>query len=275
MLKRYICPDGKEIDVEKCLKKCRLKNRCLPYPYLKVVASNREYKGKVSVTQGLNGTRYNYFNIIKDIAERPHDYAFTTLGTNHHTLMEENVGEGFNGEWNQTEYYTGTPDYYDSNEKILWDFKTYKSFKIKKLLGIGFDDDGNEVIDENLAEREHEAMQLNAYRIMLEAKGIEIKKMMLCVTNKDYRKPYTPKKAETKRKVFPDKIVTVELPRIEDNIIMEFYKQKTEELNYALKHKKLPTICSDAERWNGLRCKSYCPHFKECELELKPDEELF
>lgn len=292
MLTEFICKDGKKIKCEKCLEECSMGKRCLPYPYLKAVSRVRSYTGKVSASQAGNGTRYTYLNYTIDFAEDPKDKAFTTLGTNHHILMEDHVGEGENGHYMEHEFFTGTPDYYHKKEKILWDFKTYKTYKIKKILGAKsewIEDPSGETysrggrtktgrvykkgdpklieqitIDPELADNKVEALQLNAYRIMMEAEGYEIKEMKLCCTNKDYMEGS-----------IVGKIEVVDIPFIDDAIVIEFFKKKTEELAKHMKSKTLPPICSDEERWGGKRCESYCQFKHICEIELQRDDELY
>jgi hypothetical protein len=174
----------------------------------------------------------------------------------------------------------------------LWDFKTYKTYKIKKVKGVvskwindpsgatygraGKTATGRvykkgdpkliEVpeVDESKADCKVEALQMNAYRIMLEAEGVEIKEMKLCCTNKDYR-------AES----VIDKIEIVNIPYIEDDVVIEFFKKKTEDLNKHLAEGTVPPICSEEERWGGRRCNGYCEFQEQCEIELQKDDDLY
>lgn len=293
---KYICPDGIHIPVVDCLDKCRCKERCLAWPYLKFVSLQRTHKGKVSVTQGLNGTRLNYLILTKDYSIRPKSAAFTTLGTDHHALMEEFQGaEGQNGFLLETEYYFGTFDFYDKKEKVLWDFKTFKEYKVKRIKGIvsvwvddlsgarykksGETKSGRKynkgdimqietaVIDESKMDCTHESMQLNAYRIGLERLGYEVKEMKLQMTVKDHH-----------ARSILEEIEIVTLPKIDDEFILQHYKEKTEELNHALRTKEMPPLCSHKERWNDSgydrRCREYCPFWDVCKSELMTDEEF-
>ena len=44
MLKGFYCPDNEPIEVEDCLQKCRLGERCLTLPTLRLLSKEREQK---------------------------------------------------------------------------------------------------------------------------------------------------------------------------------------------------------------------------------------
>lgn len=293
MLTHFICPPDKEqCRVEDCLNKCRLGQRCLPYPYLAAVSATRDYKCKVSASQAGNGVRYMYLNITTPHAAEPAEMAFTTLGTSHHTLMEGFQGPGQNGFFMENDFMSGTFDYFDPIEGVLWDFKTYKIYKVKKVKGIVMKwepDPSGEVYsrggktktgreykkgdpkliqvrteDPSQCDYDNEALQINAYRILAKEHGIDVKSMRLCMTVKDYMQDCG-----------LEPIEIVELPFIDDEIVLNWFREKTEALNHHLVEGTLPPICTDKERWNGRRCKDYCKFNYICEMELRPDEELF
>jgi len=53
-----------------------------------LMSRRREWKGKISATQGLNGTRMEYLKLTHEYSEKPTDRAFALLGTFHHLKMQ-------------------------------------------------------------------------------------------------------------------------------------------------------------------------------------------
>ena len=88
---RYLnCPDGVRRHINVCLDKCpRPEGRCLSLPTLISVSRQREWTGKPSTTQLINGTRLAYLQIVHDYAVDPFDRAFALLGTRHHMRLEK------------------------------------------------------------------------------------------------------------------------------------------------------------------------------------------
>jgi len=126
-LKYALCPDGEQVEVEACLKRCRRpEGRCLTLPTLHAVLRERE---KVvwgcpncgreitsqdeeflrveerpmicpdcrkemdlvylpSTTELLNGTRLSFLKLTKPYTVDPMERAFALLGTRHHQRLE-------------------------------------------------------------------------------------------------------------------------------------------------------------------------------------------
>jgi hypothetical protein len=78
--KYFICPDGEQIEIEKCLSigGCRMKERCATLPYLRLVGYDREWKGVTPSAAG-NGARYLYLKATVDYAINPYDRVWAAL----------------------------------------------------------------------------------------------------------------------------------------------------------------------------------------------------
>ncbi len=135
MLKRFVCPDGEQIEVSACLSPggCRMNRRCATLPYLRTIASERPWRG-VTPSMAGSGPRLIYLRQVTDYAVSPDSRAFAALGTAVHgklsfrqlnVLVEERLDDG---------KISGTADILEEDEEesgkyILTDYKTYASFK--------------------------------------------------------------------------------------------------------------------------------------------------
>ena len=98
MLREYICPDGEKVRIEECLQGCRLRSeleggRCLSRRVLKAISDRREWTGKPSVTQLINGTREEYLKITRDYAARPQELIPALFGSCCHAYLERYADE--------------------------------------------------------------------------------------------------------------------------------------------------------------------------------------
>lgn len=98
-LAKFRCPDGANIDIPKCLDKCRLGNRCLTRSTLAVIAQDRPWTGVPHVTQLLNGTMLEYLKISNPYTIDPKSRAFALLGSSHHKLLEVGTRQGVRMVW--------------------------------------------------------------------------------------------------------------------------------------------------------------------------------
>ena len=150
---RFKCQDGGEIQIEDCLKECRLKGkinpvtrepyvpfgRCLSVPTLRAISSQREWTGKPSTTQLLKGTREVYLMLTKEYAIDPKSMMFALHGTNTHTVLEGGTVDGDLAEQRLDDgISTGAFDYWSpENGGTLFDYKTYSSFVAARDMGLG------------------------------------------------------------------------------------------------------------------------------------------
>jgi len=192
----------------------------------------------------------------------------------------------------------------EGGTNILIDYKTSGSYVVAKALGIFFEEvptvdpiteqlvlyktgprkgkprtHKERRIDPKLADVRDWALQLNNYRMRLEKE---------CVKGPDgkfYRKDENPPKDSSKFKVNRIKaqvivrdgntmmalsrgidrnIYLIDIPRIPDEQVKEYFKRKTDDLLQALKQGYWSTPCNDIERWEGKKCQEYCPVNKFC-----------
>lgn len=280
MLTRYKCPDGKEREISQCLNGCITNERfecgrCLSYRMLREMASEREWSGMPTVTQLLSGTRAEYLKITKEYAVTPQSMIAAYLGSSCHAQLEQAADEGRmlreKRLLDPTGTYTGQFDCYDTQEKILYDTKTYGSYKAAQVLGVEAQKKAmlNPATGEfvltprgkmryeksyvrTVRKMREVTLQLNAYRIMLEAAGYPVKEMRLEIIVRDGGTWLA-----KDRGVFQNAYL-VKINRVSDRWLQRFMLAKARMLTEALKAKKMPPPCRPIECWGGLKCKDFC-----------------
>src|SRR4030042_4644218 len=88
-LQWFLCPDKEVTTIKDCLQHCRMVERCLTLPTLKLISTEREWAGKPSTTQLLNGTMYEFLKLTQPYCVDPDSRAFSLAGTKHHAALEE------------------------------------------------------------------------------------------------------------------------------------------------------------------------------------------
>ena len=105
-------------------------------------------------------------------------------------------------------------------------------------------------------------MQLNDYRMKLEAIGFPVKRLMVFAMIRDTG--WMAKKAGITKPWY-----WLEVNRISDRWVSRYMAEKKHRLDTAIKTGTLPQTCSVSERWQDRRCKGYCavafacPHGKQ------------
>lgn len=287
MKTKFICPDNREVSIKDCLEKCRFKTRCVSVPTLKLCAEEREWKGKPSCTQLLNGTREAYLKITKNYAESIDKQMFKILGTVAHNALDDGSKESEA----RLELWgiTGITDRIDNQMNsdgthTLIDYKTCGSFKVKKALGIikkklGIlkDTFGKPVLykrginkgkpkqqeewlrDEDSVDMREWELQLNFYRIAWEKKtGKKIKDMYIEAIIRDGGC-----KAAAITGVDRN-VYLIPVKKLEDKEVYLFFTRKRDLLLGYLESSSLPQLCSDTECWEGRKCLDYCTVWKHC-----------
>lgn len=283
---KFICPDGETCEIEKCLERCRIEGdfsagRCLSHRTLTAISEQRKWRGTPSATQLLGGIREAYLKITKDYPLDPQSSIFALFGTGCHAFLESYLeNEKMVVEKRLTDptgTYSGQFDCYDGKRKILYDVKTYGSFKTAKLLGLV---KNKEVMyDENGKVRKYRngktmyktwfsighrgvfdvAVQLNAYRIMVENAGYPVEDMQVEVFTRD-----AGTFSARDRGIFTNAQL-VRIGKISDHWIQKFFLTKAKRLKEAIEKKELPPVCSYRERWGDRKCEGYCPVWMHCD----------
>jgi len=279
----FECPDGEKIQIEKCLETCRMGARCVSKPTLLLMSKRRTWRGKISATQGLNGTRMEYLKLTRPYSERPVDRAFALLGTFHHLRMQGvSVPESLTEEWMEDEAGTGIFDCYDAEEKTLYDYKTCGCYKINRALG-------KIKTEEVIPEGDPDAgvyksgprkgqprtrvvwsmgepdifewqMQVSRYAWMLRDAGFEVERAIIQATARDYN-AQNARQYGLNRQIY---LIPIDiLPR---DVVMAYYLEKQNALRSALEKNEMPPPCSPRETWEGRRCAGYCPVWHYCDV---------
>mgnify|MGYP001566944621 CR=1 FL=1 len=143
MLEWFRCPDGELITISDCLmcvSSCRYGETCLSQPTRYEISREREWSGKPSTTQLLNGTMLEFLKLTKPYAIDPDGMMFALLGTRHHQQLEESAKAlGLPTEVALTGDDRDIIDLLepdDSGGYILTDMKTWGSYRVAKALGV-------------------------------------------------------------------------------------------------------------------------------------------
>ncbi len=282
----FTCPDGFGIRIEDCLKKCRMDcGRCVSKPTLIAMAAGRRpWEGKISATQGINGTRLEYLKIRHDYAEAPVSRAFALLGTFHHAKHEKlEIPEALQEEFMEDDLGTGFFDYYDPEEKTLWDFKTAGAYKVVKALGFEkMEIPTEEIYKSGPKKGQHKTrpewrrgtpdfwewqMQLSRYAWMIQDAKFPVERCLVQATVRDYS-AMTSKTYGLDRQIY-----VIEVPMLPREEVVSFYLQKQQALLDALFDGEMPPPCNDRETWDGRRCAGYCPVWRWCDVGVKAHEQ--
>jgi len=282
----FICPDEQQIEITQCLNNsCRIASdlpggRCLTARTLRLIADRRTWKGIPSVTQLLKGTRECYLEITKNYALNPQDSIFAVHGTKVHSFLDLYTGMGELGE--ETMHHdaiSGTFDCYDGDTQTLYDTKTWGSYKVQKALGMYQIDvptgevyktnckSGNkgdpktrkEWRDDGMKNRLDTAIQLNKYRMSLEALGFPVKTMVIEALVRDGGLLVAGMRG------IKSNAAIILINRISDGWIKKYMDAKKDSLLAALEQKTMPPKCRIKERWNNRKCERYCNVKEYCE----------
>ena len=292
---KFKCPDGQTIEIQRCLenKGCRMSSRCATLPYLRLVGFDREFKG-VSPSSAGNGARQIFLKATTDYIVDPADRVWASIGTGTHGKLSihEYTNNVLSEEVLSDELMQGISDVLEQDEDgsgfILYDYKTWGSFKVAKAIGLYIektekpilDAEGNPVllksgenkgkpktvtekkiiIDPEKADLRGEELQLNRYRIFFEKKGFPISKMIIQAIPRDGNTYIAENRGIDKT------IYLVPIKRLPDEDVLNYYKQLSDRVNAAIRTGITPEMCNSWETWEGRRCKGYCEVSEECFL---------
>lgn len=279
----FICPDGEKISIEECLSEggCRMKDRCASRTYLQMAASQRPWTGTPSTTQLISGTMLSYLRIKEPYYVAPDDRAFMLHGTLAHAKLTYDdeysiVEEKLQGEGTEV---TGIFDIYqvENGKATLIDTKTSGSYKVVKALGFYQEKEPTgkfyksgprkgqpkfrkvtKQSDEHIDRWEWE-LQLNMYRIQLERQGFPVHRLQIQCIPRDGG-THIAKSRGVNRNLY-----LFDINRLDDEIVLEYFKRKRRALLYALKY-GWSKPCNADENWDGIRCARYCEVAQFCPL---------
>ena len=281
----FSCPDGKSILFAQCLQTCRLQYRCMFLSTLQKLAQLNQHRKPFSVTELLCGTREAYLKRITNYAISPQEEANALVGTAVHQLHEQinptqNIlteqrlhGTLFHG---QFDCYGALLD----EQHTLGDFKVTSSYKLSRALGFykkeiptsevfktgprkGAFKTVKEWRYDGVRHQKDWAIQLNAYRMLLEQEGHSVSDMVIQAFCRD-----NGLKAATERNL-QQAIYLLPIRRISNRWLTRYFQAKRQTLESALATKTLPPVCRSKERWGDRKCLGYCAVAATCPYALQ------
>ena len=284
-LEYFICPDKDVSPISSCMAKCRMGERCLTLPTLKLLSSERVWEGVPSTTQLLNGTMYEFLKLTVSYGVDPDSRAFMLAGTRHHAALEDVAKElGLPSEI----ALSVDRDIFDLLELdedgglVLTDMKLWGSYRVAKVLGLvetgkrpdpsgatykttsRFGTAGSPKMVPVFQSMPQEAdnwdseMQLNNYRVMLEDRGIPIKRMQLQVTVRDGGLQVARGRGVERN------TNRIQEPKLDDDMVREYFSDKAAALIEAMNSGEWTLPCNDHESWDGTRCDRFCEVWHHC-----------
>jgi hypothetical protein len=230
-------------------------------PLLEAIAKGqRPWTGQPSVTQLISGTRCEYLKIVSKYSADPDRCIPALWGTKTHLKIQASSEKGdeyLTEEGLVWEGIVGHFDLYyiDNKNHVLCDYKTTGSYKVAKSIGFT-DSKSGKYTPADVWEWQ---LQLNMYRLMLQATGFPVDRMLIQVFVRD---------GETylaKQRGIHGYSRLIEISPLPDDQVKRYFIDKKERLLFAIKEKQLPPPCDDRERWDGEKCKSWCDVRSYCD----------
>ena len=272
---KFICPTGQQVPIAKCLESCTMRERCMFLPTLRAVAKSLD-RGlpEATVTELMSGTREVYLKKSSNYAVDPQATLYALHGQSFHNINENHTEGDILSEIRlQDKITSGKFDLYgkilDNNEGVLGDLKVTSSYKLAKALGIyKVDVPTGEVYKtgakkgqpKTRKEFRHDgvklvmdwAIQLNYYRMLLEASGFTVKRMVIQAMCRD-------NSLRTAAELGIDRpVYIIPINKISDRWLVRYFSAKAKKLKTALTDHKLPQVCSHRERWHNRKCLEFC-----------------
>ena len=278
---KFICPDGKRIDIADCLCSCPNQQRCMFLPTLRAVAKSLERKiFEPTVTELIAGTRETFLKKTTDYAVEPSSILYDLHGQAVHSINERHTqGSILSEERLKDEITSGKFDLFgkilDADDGVLGDLKITSSFKLMKALGIYKQKvDTGEVYKSGLKKGQPKfrtelrydgvrdlldwAIQLNYYRMLLERAGFKVNRMVIEALCRDSGLRIATERGITKS------VYIIPINKISDHWLQLYFQHKAKLLREAIATKTLPPICSYRERWGNRKCLGYCAARENC-----------
>lgn len=280
---QFICPNRDKIGIEQCLSLCPHHIRCMGKPTLEAVADSVKDRGlgrKYSVTELINGTRELYLKKTTDYAVDPQDQIFAMHGTAVHSICESCSSSALLTEVRlSNELYTGQIDAYGdllgNGKRILLDYKVTSSYKAFLALGYyKIDEPTGEVYKSGFKKGMPKirkvlkvdgvrhilqwAVQVNAYRMLLEQHNFKVDDMYIQM----YVRDYSLRIADERNIDKP--IYLLKVKKISDIWLQRYFSIKKAMMDRAMESRSIPAFCRKSESWNGRKCEKYCAVFEAC-----------
>lgn len=278
---KFICPNGQRIRITDCLSSCPNSQRCMFLPTLRAVANSLDRKiSEPTVTELIAGVRKTYLKKTSAYAVEPASVLYALQGQAIHSINELNTqGDILSEERLKDEITSGQFDLYgkilDADEGVLGDLKITSSFKLMKALGIyKVKIDTGEVYKSGLKKGQLKfrtelrydgvrdlldwAIQLNAYRMLLESAGFSVNRMIIQAICRDASLRIAAERGIDKS------VYLIPINKISDHWLTRYFQHKAKLLHNAIESKTLPPVCSYRERWGNRKCLAYCAARENC-----------
>ena len=292
---KFICPDGKRIRIDDCLRSCP--KRCMFLPTLRAVVKSLDRKlSEPTVTELIAGIRETFLKKTTDYAVDPASILYALHGQAVHSINERHTqGEILSEERLKDDITSGQFDLFgkilDADDGVLGDLKVTSSFKLMKALGIyKVKVDTGEIYKSGLKKGQPKfrselrydgvrdlldwAIQLNYYRMLLERVGFKVNRMFIQALCRDSGLRIAAERGITKS------VYIIPINKISDHWLQRYFLHKAKLLRDAINSNTLPPVCSVRERWNDRKCLGYCaarencPHAQSLLKEANDDERL-
>ena len=288
---QFICPSKERIGISECLSACPNAIRCMGKPTLEAVANSVKDRGLgeiYSVTELISGTREVYLKKNTDYAVDPQDQIFAMHGTAVHSICEKHSSSFTLTEVRlSNDIYTGQIDAYGdllgNGKKILLDYKVTSSFKAAMALGYYKVDEPTGEFYKTGAKKGQEktrkviktggvrhilewAIQVNAYRMLLEEHNFKVDDMHIQMYVRDYSLRIAAERNVEKP------IYLIKVNRISDHWLKRYFAIKKRRLEEAMTTGTIPAFCSKREAWSGRKCKDYCNVYETCKVHMEQQD---
>ncbi len=244
-------------------------------PTLRAVATSLD-RGlpEATVTELLAGTREAYLKKTAEYAVDPKSVLYALHGQAVHTINENHTDGDILSEIRlQDPITSGKFDLYgrilDNEDGVLGDLKVTSSYKIAKALGIYKVDVPTGDVYKTGAKKGQPrtrkefrydgvrhvmdwAIQLNYYRMLLEAAGFAVKRMVIQAMCRDNNL-----RSSVERGI-DRPIYLIPINKISDRWLVRYFTRKARKLQEHLENHSMPEVCSTRERWNNRKCLEYC-----------------
>ena len=278
---KFICPDGKRIDIADCLCSCPNQQRCMFLPTLRAVANSLDRKiSEPTVTELIAGTRETFLKKMTDYAVAPASILYALHGQAVQSINERHTqGSILSEERLKDEITSGQFDLFgkilDADDGVLGDLKVTSSFKLMKALGIYKQKvDTGEIYKSGLKKGQPKfrselrfggvrdlldwAIQLNYYRMLLEQAGFKVNRMVIQALCRDSGLRIAQERGITKS------VYIIPINKISDHWLQRYFYHKAKALRDAIESNTLPPVCSFRERWGNRKRLGYCAAREHC-----------
>ena len=278
---KFICPNGQRIRITDCLSSCPNSQRCMFLPTLRAVANSLDRKiSEPTVTELIAGVRETYLKKTSAYAVEPASVLYALQGQAIHSINELNTqGDILSEERLKDNITSGQFDLFgkilDADDGVLGDLKITSSFKLMKALGIyKIKVDTGEIYKSGLKKGQPKfktelrydgvrdlldwAIQLNAYRMLLESTGFSVNRMVIQALCRDSGLRIAAERGIDKS------VYIIPINKISDRWLSRYFQHKAKLLRNAIESKTLPPICSFRERWGNRKSLGYCSARENC-----------